>query len=156
MKHGLGTSYVAVAALALLWAVGNSFYVYLALDGARMFRLESAVFILAAVLLPLVLSRPSAVGGSSSLTVADGRLLVTAAFALWLTILAPFLTLPLLSDDYVFLATYRQFSDVLSARVFLPSGLRRRVPPAGENRRRFSRAVPRSLLLVHASSAWLV
>ncbi len=112
--------YVVLAWLAFLWAVGNSVYVYLALGGARTFRVESAAYILVIVLVPLVLWRPSGahVARDPVLTDSDSHWLVAVALGLWLVTAGPFVRLPFLSDDYVFLDRYRHLSDVLSSGQF--------------------------------------
>ena len=79
---------------------------------------ESAAFILAAVLLPLVLWHSSADGREPALTSTDNRWLIALSIVSWAATLAPFLTLPFLSDDYVFLAAYQRFSDALRAGQF--------------------------------------
>ena len=107
-----------LAWLAFLWAVGNSVYVYLVLGGERMFRVETAAYILVGVLLPLIFWRASTTERAAALTGTDNRVLMLLACCLWLLTLAPRLTLPFLSDDYVFLASYKQWSDVLNARQF--------------------------------------
>jgi hypothetical protein len=100
-----------VAWAALLWALGNTLYVYLVLGGTRTFRVESAVFLLVAALLPLVWFGP-AHSAPAVLTDKASRSLALVASGLWLVALSPFVTLPFLSDDYVFLASYRSLSDV--------------------------------------------
>jgi hypothetical protein len=118
MNSGLRNRYVLLACLAFLWAVGNSLYVYLVLGGERMFRVETAAYILVGVLLPLIFWRPPTVEREAALTETDNRLLMLLALGLWLVTLVPHLTLPFLSDDYVFLATYKQWSDVLNVGQF--------------------------------------
>jgi hypothetical protein len=118
MQSALRDRYVALAWLALLWAVGNSVYVYLVLGGERTFRVESAAFILVGVLLPLIFLRPSPGERETALTATDNRLLMLLAVSLWLLTLVPFVMLPFLSDDYVFLASYRQWSDMLNVGHF--------------------------------------
>lgn len=112
--------YFVVPCLAFLWAVGNSIYVYLALGGARTYRVESAAFIFAVVLLPLVFWRPSAphVSGDAVLTDSASRALMLLALALWLLTVGPLVALPFLGDDYVFLDRYRQLPDALRAGPF--------------------------------------
>jgi len=110
---GWRQGYLAIAWLALFWSLGNCAYVYLVRAGGLMFRLESAAFILAAVLLPLLFWRPSQPARSAALTPAECRGLLLAASGLWLVALTPFLRFPFLSDDYVFLASYARWSDVL-------------------------------------------
>src|SRR6516225_6488033 len=118
LKSGFQNCYVALAWLALVWAVGNSVYVYLVLGGERTFRVESAAFILVGVLLPRIFWRPSVGQLEPVLTATDNSLLMLLALSLWLLTLGPFLTLPFLSDDYVFLASYKRLSDVLSVGHF--------------------------------------
>jgi hypothetical protein len=118
MKPALRSRYVALAWLALLWAVANSLYVYLVLGGAKTFRVESAAFILVGVLLPLIVWHPGTTQNEATLTATDNRLLILLAVGLWLMTLAPLLTLPFLSDDYVFLASIQRSSDVLNVSHF--------------------------------------
>ena len=108
----------AVASVALVWALGNSLYVYLLLGGTRTFRVESAVFLLVAALLPLVWWNPPRLDSSVAVSARASRALALAAGSLWLVALAPFVTLPFLSDDYVFLASLRSLSDVANVRQF--------------------------------------
>jgi len=114
-KALLGLKRIAWA--ALLWALGNTLYVYLVLGGTRTFRVESAVFLLVAALLPLVWFAPS---GSTPAVLTDkaSRSLALVAGGLWLVALSPFVTLPFLSDDYVFLASYRSLPDVVNVGHF--------------------------------------
>jgi hypothetical protein len=111
-------AYRVVVWVAMLWAVGNSLYVYLIVGGTRTFRVESAAFILAGVLLPLILWRPPPDERPAVLTQAQSHSLMLLAVGLWLLTLTPRLTLPFLSDDYVFLAAYRHWSDILSVATF--------------------------------------
>jgi hypothetical protein len=156
MTRGLQKGYVALASIALAWAVGNSLYVYLVLDGARSFRLESAVFLLVALLLPFILLRPASGSCSSLLTATDARLLVTVTVGLWLAVIIPFLRLPFLSDDYVFLATYRHVSDLLDVRHFLRPVFA--IVFLWLARVADGSPVPFHVLslLIHATSAWFV
>ena len=121
MNSRLRSRYVYVAWLALLWAIGNCVWVYLVLDGARTFRVESAAFILVGVLLPLIVWRPPPGERRAAPTRPQegfSRVLLPLTVALWLTALVPFLTLPFLSDDYVFLASYQHWSDLLNVAHF--------------------------------------
>lgn len=115
--------YIVAASLAFLWAVGNSVYVYLVLGGARTFRVETAGYILAVLLFPLIFWRPSGAGvrRDAVLTESDSRRLMLLALGLWLLTLAPLVALPFLGDDYVFLDRYRHLQDVLwFAQFFRP------------------------------------
>jgi len=156
MKVPLRDRYVVIAWLAWLWAVGNALYVYLVLGSARMFRLESAVFIFVGVLLPLVVWRPPQCAQPTTLTPAPNRVLMLIAVSLWLVALVPFLTLPFLSDDYVFLASYRHWSNVFGvAHFFRPTfaGVFLVLATVGRGS-----AVPFHVvaLVIHGTSAWLV
>jgi hypothetical protein len=118
MKSALRSRYVTLAWLALLWAIGNALYVYLVLGGLRTFRVESAVFILVGVLSPLIFWPPWQGTFPTALTQAQKVSLMLLAVGLWLWTLVPYLTLPFLSDDYVFLAAYRHWSDLLNVTNF--------------------------------------
>src|SRR5438128_1946049 len=111
MTSGVRKGYVVLAWLAFLWAVANAVYVYLIAGGARTYRVESAAYVLAGVLAPLVFRR---VDGERGVLLADveTRSLLALALGLWLLVLGPFMTLPFLGDDYVFLARYRHLPDV--------------------------------------------
>ncbi|HPW19372.1 MAG TPA: hypothetical protein PLE61_01040 [Vicinamibacterales bacterium] len=102
---------VTIASIALLWALANSFYVYVILHGSRAFRVESSAFLLAAAVVPLALWYRSDRRFPAVLTDIESRILLVTAAGLGVLSLAPFLTLPFLSDDYVFLAAYRDWSD---------------------------------------------
>jgi hypothetical protein len=146
-----------MAWLAFLWAIGNCLYVYLALAGARAYRIESAVFILVVALVPLLtFTRPIRPGDGPALTSLQSRLAIALSAGLWLFTLVPFLTLPFLSDDYVFLAAYQRWSDVFGAgHMFRPAfaTVFFVVAKLGNGS-----AVPFHLIamLLHAASAWLV
>jgi hypothetical protein len=118
MNSAFRDRYEIVAWVALLWAVGNAAYVYLLLGGDRTFRVESAAYILVAVLLPLMFWHASSPKPATALTTADNRILMALTVGLWFVTLVPYLTLPFLSDDYVFLASYRHFADVFSVGHF--------------------------------------
>jgi hypothetical protein len=96
---------------AALWAIFNCAYVYLALDGSRTYRIESSVILFAALLLPMAATRARTEVGTE-LPVRVLWLFAGAALLLWLAIMAPLMTFPFLSDDYVFLGRYRQLSDL--------------------------------------------
>jgi hypothetical protein len=110
--------YVYLTWVALFWAVANAVYVYLALDGEKIFRVESAAYILVAVLLPLLFWRSSSSGHDAVLSLSETRLLIGCAFGVWLVLVVPHLRLPFLSDDYVFLADYTSVADTFRARQF--------------------------------------
>ena len=121
MNGALRKAYIALASLALVWAVGNTVYVYLILGGDKAFRIESAAFVLTALLFPLIFWRPvPAPNGRSAAPrdPVDGRWLILLTVGAWLIILGPYISLPFLSDDYVFLASYKQLSDVVNVTQF--------------------------------------
>src|ERR1019366_2469220 len=111
---------------------------------------------LVGVLLPLIFWRPPTVEREAALTETDNRLLMLLAVGLWLVTLVPRLTLPFLSDDYVFLASYKQWSDVLNVGHFFR-------PAFGAVFLLLARTGNGSpvvfhvvALLIHAASAWCV
>lgn len=152
----LRTAYTAVVCLAFLWAAANCAYVYLFLDGSRTYRVESSVWLLAFLILPLLVSRHESRHDFIALTKTSQRLLLFVASAAWLIVLLPHLTYPFLSDDYVFLALYQRVGDVGRApRFFRPAfaliflGLAR----LGGRSPIYFHAVN---LLLHFGSAWFV
>jgi hypothetical protein len=99
-----------IATAATTWAVANCFYVYLALHGARSFRVESATILMICLCLPrLFLNPDAALDGRMSQTLE--RLGYLVPLAIWLAIVVPLIGFPFLSDDYVFLDRYRHFAD---------------------------------------------
>lgn len=111
------TRYVWGAYLALAWAIADTAYAYLVLHAER-FRAESASIILVAVLAPLLFWHQHRTRHIVTLDPRLDRYLIELAVGLWLVILVPFITLPFLSDDYVFLVRYQHWSDVLTPTQF--------------------------------------
>jgi hypothetical protein len=109
--------YFALIAIALLWAMANCVYVYLVWDGTRGYRIETAVWLLALMLLPVAVSGKH-IERFPSLSLTQQRTIAGVAIALWLLTFLPLLNLPFLSDDYVFLDLYRQFTDIIVAPQF--------------------------------------
>ena len=110
-----------LATAATTWAVANCFYVYLALHGARAFRIESATILMICLSLPrLFLNPDTALDGRTSQPTSQPleRLGYLVPLAIWLAIVVPFIGFPFLSDDYVFLDRYRHFADVRYAPQF--------------------------------------
>jgi hypothetical protein len=106
-----------LATAAATWAVANCFYVYLALHGARSFRVESAAILMICLCLPLLFLNPdTAVDGRTSQRLE--RLGYLVPLAIWLAIVVPLIGFPFLSDDYVFLDRYRHFADARYAPQF--------------------------------------
>jgi hypothetical protein len=103
--------YRALLSAACLWTIFNCAYVYLALDGARTYRIESAALIFVAFLLPaaFIASRAER---RDEVPATVLWAIATAAAASWLAIMALRVTYPFLSDDYVFLERYRSWSDL--------------------------------------------
>ena len=104
---------VVAFAIATAWAVLNCVYVYLALGGEKAYRIETAVFILAVLALPLVATRSWRDAPAPVRLSPAHFALLAAVVGAWLLVALPFLTLPFLSDDYGFLSAYRSFSDVM-------------------------------------------
>jgi hypothetical protein len=103
--------YRALLVAASLWTLFNCAYVYLALDGARTYRIESAAILFVAFLLPATLIRSSAERRVELPPPALWAIAIAGAAA-WLAIMAPRVTYPFLSDDYVFLERYENWSDI--------------------------------------------
>jgi hypothetical protein len=116
----LRRAYLALVSGALLWTLLNCVYVYLVLHGERTYRIESSLWLLIALLLPLVL------GGRTDadfveLTPGQRRGLLALATGLWLLTFLPLLDFPFLSDDFVFLQSYQHLTDVtVSTQFFRP------------------------------------
>jgi hypothetical protein len=117
VKPALAATHRVLVYTALGWALFNCAYVYLIVGSERAYRIETALFVLAALVLPL------AMRGMATETAMDlparwtGALLALAA-ALWLATLLPLLRFPFLSDDYVFLDLYRNVGNLSAARQF--------------------------------------
>ena len=101
-----GRAYVGVLWLALAWALLNTLYVYFVLDGARTYRIESAVILLVALLIPIGVA--TATGPPRPIQLSRPLLATTAAVVvvLWVALYVPLIDFPFLSDDYVFLDLY--------------------------------------------------
>ena len=114
----LRKSYIAIVWVAMLWTVANCLYVYLILNGDRSYRIEAAAFLLAFLMLPLVIigRRPDL--RSVNLSPIQRTLLFSIAIGLWLATFLPLLSFPFLSDDYVFLSSYKTIADVLNSSQF--------------------------------------
>jgi hypothetical protein len=111
------TLYRAIVYLAFTWTAINCVYVYLVLQGGRAYRIESAVWVLALLMLPLVVSGRRG-ERFPPLTPTQQRLILGAAVGLWLLTFLPLLDFPFLSDDYVFLGLYKRVRDVTVAPQF--------------------------------------
>ena len=103
--------YAVLLSIACLWAIFNCAYVYLGLEGARTYRIESSVLIFVALLVPAALSRGTVERSVESAS-APLWALAIAAVIMWLAIMVPRLTYPFLSDDYVFLGRYQHWADL--------------------------------------------
>ena len=97
--------------LAGAWVFFNAAYVYLAGHLDRSYRLESAAWVLVFVLLWFVRRRVTGVTRSPmtdrALVVGLGAVVVS-----WLVVMAPLVSQPFLSDDYVFLEWAHRSGDV--------------------------------------------
>jgi hypothetical protein len=104
--------------IAGLWAIVNACRVYFVLNGSRMFLLESAVILFAAVSVAATLlnrrePRPFLEQPPASLAV-----VCVLSIGLFLSLYLGLLTFPFLSDDYVFVRLYRHLGDVTLAPQF--------------------------------------
>src|SRR5262245_60721179 len=110
--------YVAVAAFALLWSIDAAAYSHLVLHGEN-FRVETAAFILVIVRIPLLFwpSSPQAVI-PRPLARTENRSLILLGVVLWAAIMLPFVGFPFLSDDYVFLASFKTWADAFTVGQF--------------------------------------
>lgn len=115
-RHGI---LQVLLSLSLLWTVGNAFYVYVVLRGGHSYRVESAVYLFALLLLAFVLWRPARAVAPIELSRWQQAALVVVTLTLWLVTFLPLLRFPFLSDDYVFLARYRTVADFVNAGQFL-------------------------------------
>ncbi|MBA2260197.1 MAG: hypothetical protein H0W18_14980, partial [Acidobacteria bacterium] len=92
---------------ALLWAILNCFYVYGVLRGARAHRVETAVLVLVGLLLPQLLGNAANPPREMhDMSRRSRRLLLGLSVMILAATYVPLLTIPLLSDDYVFLDRY--------------------------------------------------
>ncbi len=111
-------AYTALLWTAFLWAVGNCVYVYLFRDGVGIYRIESAVIALVVVLLPRAIRAAGTPPPRVELTRREWTLVMALIVALWAAVYSPLLSLPFLSDDYVFLERYQHFSDIAQTGPF--------------------------------------
>lgn len=109
--------YTALLSAAVLWAIFNCAYVYLVLAGGRTYRIESSVLFFVALLIPTALAR-AAVARNLELPRRWLWAIAVGAAAMWLAIMAPLVTYPFLSDDYVFFGRYQSWSDLFSSQIF--------------------------------------
>jgi hypothetical protein len=108
----------AIAWLGYGWAVFNCVYVYLFTGGTRTHRVESAILIFAGALVASIAVRPAERIARASWTGLHTMLLFALAGALWLSVLGRLVTLPFLSDDYVFLDRYATWTQAFSSPYF--------------------------------------
>ena len=118
-EHVLGRNlYSGIVWAAFVWTIFNCAYVYLLLDGRRPYRIESAAIIVTALLLPRALRAGNPLTVRLELTGRQLWILAVAAATTWLLGAVCFLRYPLLSDDYVFLGLYDDWSHLLHAPEF--------------------------------------
>ncbi len=111
-------AYAALVWMAFLWALANCVYVYIFREGVGTYRVESAVIALIVALLPRAIRTAADPPPRVELSRHASMFLAVVAVATWAAIYAPLVTLPFLSDDYVFLDRYRQFGDVAKVGQF--------------------------------------
>ena len=104
--------------LACAWLCGNALYVYLALDGARTYRIETAAFIWATLLLARGIGGSRGTVPLTDLGTPFAWGLAAVATAGWLAVFVPLIDYPFLSDDYVFLGRYQGPGTILDSRTF--------------------------------------
>jgi hypothetical protein len=109
--------YVAIITIAFAWTLANCVYVYLVWGGARSYRIETAVWLLALLSLPAVVSGQR-IDEWPSLSLTQQRAIGGGAIIVWLLTFLPLLDYPFLSDDYVFIELYRQIADITLAPQF--------------------------------------
>lgn len=112
MRPPLRRAYLVVFWLAAAWTIVNCLYVYLVRSGAQAYRIESAVLILASLMVPLVVARRRQNRRVVAITPAARGALWIVVIGIWAVIFLPLVRFPFLSDDYVFLTAYRSFGDV--------------------------------------------
>lgn len=111
-------AYILVLAVALAWAAGNCVYVYAVLGGAKVYRLETAILALLVAILPMAIQRAQHTTSPVPLARRGLVTIGTAAGVGWASLYLYLINYPFLSDDYVFLDLYRQFSDIGKVRQF--------------------------------------
>ena len=105
-------AYTTVIWVAFTWAIWNAFRAYLFPATGEAFRLETAVFILVGLLLPLAWMKPVPRPDQIDITSAQERTLLVAAAGVWLAIMLPLITMPFFSDDYGFLKLFQSVGDI--------------------------------------------
>ncbi len=108
--------------LTFVWALINAVYVYLVLGGDRLFRLESATYILAAVAVLSIAAFPGRPPVASDVSRGLARAVGLVAIAVWLLLFIPLARYPLLSEDYGFRVLYSDSAALLrSPQFFRPA-----------------------------------
>ncbi len=113
-----------ILAAAAAWTGLNCLYVYFVLGGTAAFRIESAALIFAILAVAFTLAHGRIRQNEPGTAATEGRDAVDAAVkgtsfatlalaAAWLAVFVPLLSFPFLSDDYGFLASYRQLRDAV-------------------------------------------
>lgn len=100
----LRRAYVWLVIVAAAWAIANCAYVYFLLNGGKIYRIESSVYILVALLLPgllLYAERPAPAPNVRATPI------IVLCIVTWIAIVWPLRTAPFLSDDYVFVDVYK-------------------------------------------------
>ncbi len=110
--------YQRLLLLAAGWAIVNAIYVYVVMAGDYAYRVESAVLLLVALLIPVWLLGKPLMGGRFVISRKQEIGLIALAIVLWLVACVPLLGFPFLSDDYGFLDLYGDRAEILRAPQF--------------------------------------
>lgn len=110
--------YVPLVWLALAWALANTVYVYFVLDGTKTYRIESAVILLVALLIPIGVTTATVAPRPIQLSRRVLAAIATIVVTLWLALYLPLIDFPFLSDDYVFLELYDRADALAQAPQF--------------------------------------
>lgn len=91
--------------LSFAWVIFNLVYVYLFLKGAKEYRIESSIFIFAFLAAVTFFTGLKENSFHSPILLRKSELIILALMAVlcWFAVYIPYLNLPFLSDDYVFL-----------------------------------------------------
>ncbi len=120
-RIAISRAYSALLWLACAWLIANAIYVYVALGGARTYRIETAAIIWVSLLLVRIVADRGIRASAPvlcELRPPVAAALVALATTAWLAVVLPLVSFPFLSDDYVFLSRYRTAGDVLWSPTF--------------------------------------
>lgn len=111
--------FAVVLALAWGWALANVVLVYTVYGGQRTYRIQAAALIAAAVT-AVSFAWPSRAARVLPMSVREAAAWAGLALAAWAAVVAPHMTLPFFSDDYVFAAYYGEGGDWRRPDFFRP------------------------------------